>query len=295
MAPSRASPPNGFVRNSTAPAFIACTVIGMSPCPVMKMIGISVRSLATCRWRSSPLRPGSETSSTRQLGLSTGGRARNSCADAKVSARQPSWRISSSSDSRTEMSSSTTKTTGGIRSPPRSNVDSPPSAIEGFMSAPCAPQIDRSAKRGRHGTEQSRLAERLEQALHGSLRQHARADAIVSSRRDVDDWNLEPSARQLLLEIGSGHARHRDVQDQAPRLANEPRREELFGRRERPGAEAAHLEQIRERLPYGLVVVDDRHERPLAHYELLASADSATATPPSARFVRPRARRPVCS
>ena len=35
---------NGFVRNSTAPAFIARTVIGMSPCPVMKMIGMSVRS-----------------------------------------------------------------------------------------------------------------------------------------------------------------------------------------------------------------------------------------------------------
>jgi hypothetical protein len=29
---------NGFVKNSTAPAFIALTVVGPSPCPVMKML-----------------------------------------------------------------------------------------------------------------------------------------------------------------------------------------------------------------------------------------------------------------
>jgi hypothetical protein len=100
---------NGFVRNSAAPAFIPCTVMGTSPWPVMKMMGMSVRS-ASRFCRSRPLSPGSVTSSTRQQGTAGWGRHRNSCADANVSARHPAVRTNSSSDSRTETSSSTTKT-----------------------------------------------------------------------------------------------------------------------------------------------------------------------------------------
>jgi hypothetical protein len=54
------------------------------------------------------------TSSTRQLGARTRGRDRNSCADANVSGCQPSQRMSASSDSRTETSSSTTNTIGVV-------------------------------------------------------------------------------------------------------------------------------------------------------------------------------------
>src|ERR1700694_200329 len=86
--------------------------IGTPPYPVMKMIGMSVRSTATRFCRSRPLRSGSVTSSTRQLGARTRGRDRNSCADANVSGCQPAQRISASSDSRTETSSSTTNTMG---------------------------------------------------------------------------------------------------------------------------------------------------------------------------------------
>ena len=69
MAVNSTSSLNGFVKNSTAPAFMAWTVMGTSPWPVMKMIGMSVRSSATILCRSSPLRPGRETSSTRQFGM----------------------------------------------------------------------------------------------------------------------------------------------------------------------------------------------------------------------------------
>src|ERR1043165_1924229 len=48
----------------------------------------------------------------RQLGAIDRGRARNSCADEKSSGRQPASARRSSSDSRTEMSSSTTNTVG---------------------------------------------------------------------------------------------------------------------------------------------------------------------------------------
>jgi hypothetical protein len=46
MASSSASSLNGFVRNSTAPAFMACTVIGTSPWPVAKMTGVLIQSVA---------------------------------------------------------------------------------------------------------------------------------------------------------------------------------------------------------------------------------------------------------
>jgi len=48
MAFNSTSSLNGFVRNSRAPAFIACTDIGTSPWPVMKIIGMSVRSASCC-------------------------------------------------------------------------------------------------------------------------------------------------------------------------------------------------------------------------------------------------------
>ena len=76
------------------------------------MIGRSVRSAATRFCSSRPLRPGREMSSTRQLGVNTRGRSRNSCAEAKVSGCQPSSCIKVSSDSRTHTSSSTTNTMG---------------------------------------------------------------------------------------------------------------------------------------------------------------------------------------
>src|SRR6202035_3662186 len=103
---------NGFVKNSLAPAFTAFTAIGTLPWPVMKMIGMSIRSTATRLCSSSPLTSGSERSRTRQLGVRTRGRARKSLAVANVSACQPAAQISDSRDARTEGSSSTTNTIG---------------------------------------------------------------------------------------------------------------------------------------------------------------------------------------
>ena len=60
----------------------------MLPCPVRKTIGICSSPSAIRFCRSSPLRPGSCRSSTRQLGAAPE-RARNSCADANVSTRNP--------------------------------------------------------------------------------------------------------------------------------------------------------------------------------------------------------------
>src|SRR6266850_1938364 len=80
----------------------------------MKMIGISRLTSAMRVWRSRPERPGSRTSSTRQLGPSARGPpptpARDSCAVAYVATPHPADRTRPPSASRTDASSSTTKT-----------------------------------------------------------------------------------------------------------------------------------------------------------------------------------------
>ena len=72
----KTSSATGLVKNSTAPAFMALTVIGTSACPVIKMIGMSIRSPAINDCSSRPLRPGKVTSNTRQLGTEARGKLR---------------------------------------------------------------------------------------------------------------------------------------------------------------------------------------------------------------------------
>src|SRR5436190_16189227 len=177
----------------------------------MKMIGMSVRSPATRFCRSSPVRPGSDTSSTRQLGTGARGRSRNSCAEANVSGCQPSWRISGASDSRTEMSSSTMNTIGA--------------ALVGSTGG-----IDRLEKR--------RVAERLEQALHGTASEQTWTDRLICLGGDIDDRKFRLAAPQLELEIRSAHAGHGDVENQALRLVDVLRRQKLFRRCKGPNCVA---------------------------------------------------------
>ena len=53
-----------------------------------------------------------------------------------------------------------------------------------------------------------------------------------------------PAKRQFPLEIGSGHARHGDVEDQTSGLADAIGREELFRRRERLDRKAELPQQV---------------------------------------------------
>src|SRR5919198_1801510 len=114
MASSKSWSRKGLVRNSTAPAFMACTDIGMSPWPVMNTIGIWISASLKARCRSRPLNPGKRTSRTRQEGASRDRLFRNSCAEPKVSTLKPAdWR-SRAVEMRTSASSSTTNTVASI-------------------------------------------------------------------------------------------------------------------------------------------------------------------------------------
>src|ERR1700754_5095204 len=68
--------------------------------------------------------------------------------------------------------------------------------------------------------KQSRIAEWLEQTLDGALFEHTWTDGLISMSGDEDDRNLLPAKRQFSLEIGAGHARHGDVEDQTSGLAD---------------------------------------------------------------------------
>ena len=70
----------GFVRKSTAPAFMALTLIGISPWPVRKMIGKASSGPLNAVWSSRPLEPGMRTSSTTHPGLFLGLANKNSSA-----------------------------------------------------------------------------------------------------------------------------------------------------------------------------------------------------------------------
>jgi hypothetical protein len=85
---------------------------------------------------------------------------------------------------------------------------------------------------------QRRLAERLEKALNRTVREQPLTDSIIFVSSDKDDWNLMPAKPQFPLQIGSGHARHFDIEEQASRLADAIGHEELFRRRESLDREA---------------------------------------------------------
>src|SRR6202047_2850770 len=114
------------------------------------------------------------------------------------------------------------------------------------MSLGCKRAAHRSAhsKSGIERLTQSRVAEWLEQALHGTLFEQARTDCFISVSSDENDRYRFPAKRQFSLEIGSRHARHGDVEDQTSGLAEAIGREELFRRRERLGREPELPEQV---------------------------------------------------
>ena len=235
MASNSTSSLNGFVRNSTAPAFIACTVIGTSPWPVMKMIGMSVRS-ASCFCSSRPLSPGSVTSSTRQHGTG-GARAGQKFLRRRERFGLPAGAlISSSNDSRTETSSSTTKTIGGdVRH--GEDLDER-EAIADITVYGTRATVLRAHRCHAYLIRSAMLSASSRAVSLNGLNRHStapcasrRGRTVLSPLRgDEDNRNLLPPARQFLLQIGARHARHCDVENQAARLADELRREERLRR-----------------------------------------------------------------
>jgi len=91
MAAARSSARTGFSRKSTAPRFIASTLVPTSPKPVRKITGRWIPRSIITRCSSGPLIPGMRTSSRTHPGSPTRTRPgeRKSSAEEKSSAFQP--------------------------------------------------------------------------------------------------------------------------------------------------------------------------------------------------------------
>src|SRR5580658_6734614 len=115
-------------------------------------------------------------SSTRQLGTVAGGRPRNSCAETNVSTSKPSWRSNSSSDSRTEMSSSTTRTIDELSGIGKASPQTQVLLHEQFYICDIIPQQKQSfdLKRGIQRLKHSSITERLDQICGRTLRDKPR-------------------------------------------------------------------------------------------------------------------------
>jgi hypothetical protein len=77
---------------------------------------------------------------------------------------------------------------------------------------------------------------------------------------DEDNRNGLSPPNQLLLKVRAGHPGHRDVEKQALSFTDDVRRKERFRGWECLNRETALSQQVRQRLPHGLVVIDDRHQ-----------------------------------
>jgi len=118
------------------------------------------------------------------------------------------------------------------------------------------PSVLVHTKRCIEGLEQSRVAERLEQAFRRAPFDQPLANLRISISGDEDNRNRLSPPHQFLLKIRPGHSRHSDIEEQTSGLVDAIRREEIFRRRERAGCETELLQQVRQRLADGAVVVD---------------------------------------
>jgi hypothetical protein len=134
--------------------------------------------------------------------------------------------------------------------------------VDAVLKRTVAPWDERPVHRLVHskcrveGIKQSCVTEWLEQALYRTLFKQSWADVFASVSGDENGWDLLPASNQFSLEIGSGHARHGNVEDQAFGLADTIGREKFFRRREGSGGKAELSQQVRKRLAYRLVVID---------------------------------------
>jgi hypothetical protein len=101
-----------------------------------------------------------------------------------------------------------------------------------YFSRKCKSSADVSiqAKGGSERSQDVSVAEGFEQALDSTLLEQVKPHRVIGVRRDEDDRNRSTATIQLTLQIGSRHVRHGDIEDQAARMFETVRLEELFRR-----------------------------------------------------------------
>lgn len=106
------------------------------------------------------------------------------------------------------------------------------------------------------GALQSGITERLKQTFDRPLLKQAGPYSLISLPCDEDDRNLPLPQLQFVQKLWPRHARHRNVEDQTPCLSYSPRRKKVLCGRKDANCKTERLQQIWQRLPYRLVVID---------------------------------------
>jgi hypothetical protein len=109
------------------------------------------------------------------------------------------------------------------------------------------------------------------QKVHRAAFKRSLSRVVIDMRGDEDDRDIGVVRYQLTLKLESVHAGHPDIENQASRIARLIRTQERFRRRKTLRPKADGLDQIVERIPKRVVVVDNRNERTLGHAATISS------------------------
>jgi len=108
--------------------------------------------------------------------------------------------------------------------------------------------------------EQFFLAERFVQKGHRAGFESSRSRIVICVRGDEDDRDSPIGDYHLTLELESVHAGHPHVKNQACRIVRLIRTQKRVRRRETLRLKSERSDQIVERIPQSVVIVDDRNE-----------------------------------
>jgi hypothetical protein len=104
---------------------------------------------------------------------------------------------------------------------------------------------------------QGGVTERLQEALDRTALAQAGPQVLVAMGGDEDDRDPMIATIQLALEIEPGHSRHRYIDNQATRQPKMVRGEKLLCRRKGRGIVSELSDEVRQRFPHGLIIIDD--------------------------------------
>jgi len=96
---------------------------------------------------------------------------------------------------------------------------------------------------------------RLVQKSHRTGRERSRPRVVVCVRRDENDRNPRIRRPHLALKIQSTHVWHAHIKNQAIRIVQFIRVQELASRRETVRAHSNRSQQVIERVPHKIVIV----------------------------------------
>ena len=198
-------------------------------------MGIGVWRWASSCCSSSPLRPGSRTSSTRQLGAAGRWRVKNSCAEANVWTFSPVERSRLLRLARVDWSSSTTQTHGWS-----SCIAAPP--VPRYQPQPITLCVSRLCERRLYDLEEIRLAAGFGQHGHRASGQRARtSSSAYAVTKMIAGARAPPPADAGARGRSASAGAHRE---QARRLGCVRGLQERFCRREALHAKSHGAEQI---------------------------------------------------